>query len=103
MTPPRDKLKTINRAVGKTPTLAGLPSSMMFPLAIAFSITALARTIFGLSFSSCFWLLVWLVATWWIATGGDNYRFLSKFSKAPRWIRATKKYQPLTHEDEPKN
>lgn len=92
-----DYPRAIRKALGKAPTLGGLPSNLLFPSAIAFAIAAMTRTIFGLSWGSMFLLASALIATWWIATGGHSYRFFSQFSRLflPSWIRGGKAYTPL--------
>ncbi|NEP56597.1 MAG: hypothetical protein F6K31_06175 [Symploca sp. SIO2G7] len=93
--------RRINRAIGKNPSLGGIPFSVVFPGAISFGLAAALRLAFGFSWLVMFLVGIWLTASWWAATGGNNFKFLSQFSRLflPTWIRGTLKSQPVLSSD----
>lgn len=90
--------RRVNRALGKNPTLGGIPLSIVFPGLFAFSTAAVLRLVFGLTWLQVALFGIWLTASWWAATGGNNFKFLSQFSRwfLPRWIRGVMTSQPIS-------
>jgi len=93
--------RRINRAIGKNPTLGGIPFSIVFPAILSFAFAAVLRLIFGLTWLQFALFGIWLTASWWVATKGNNFKFLSQFSRLflPTWIRGTLKSQPVLSSD----
>lgn len=90
--------RQVNRSIGKSPSLGGIPLSLAIPALIAFAVTALFQLVIGFSWLTMFLIASWLTGTWWVASGGNNFRFFSRFSGwfLPRWRRGALKYLPIT-------
>ncbi|NEQ47557.1 MAG: hypothetical protein F6K00_30040 [Leptolyngbya sp. SIOISBB] len=89
------KFKSVNTALGQHPRLGPFPAHLLLPLLIAAGIAYFGYAVFGLTLMQAFFLGMFLLATWWLTTGGNSFRFISRFSRwfKPRWIRGA---QPHT-------
>jgi hypothetical protein len=93
------EFRTVNRILGAQPNLGPIPGDQVIPWVI-FMILAyvLGRNIFMLDYLQCFFLAAWMIATWWILTGRQAWRFLSKFISVPTVVRGVARYQSLFEE-----
>lgn len=99
MREPNDsRFRQVNRALGSHPKIGFLPMELAAPIVVAVMTARIANGVFGLRLiPSCF-IGAWLLASWWLVTGGNNFRFLSRFSRwfKPRWFRSVRNYTSWT-------
>lgn len=101
--PRNDKFRPINRALGNQPRFGPFPADMLIPLGASTVLSYIAHAFMGLTLIQTFFVSFWLVATWWLLTGGNAFRYLVKYSRwtKPRWIRGGSTYQPLLNHSKP--
>lgn len=97
----------VNRVVGRHPSLGPIPASMLVPLFVAgigsYLFYSIGSWLFGLGLLPACFFGVWLLASWWVVTGGGhNWRYISRFGRwfVPRWTRGGKRYRSWIHSHE---
>ena len=103
MQDPNSKFRSVNRILGTQPSVGPIPGDQIIPWSIlAFLGYVVGDTLLGLNWLQTCLLVVWLVGTWWILTGKQAWRFLSKFIPVPHVTRGYVRYMSLlerqTHE-----
>jgi hypothetical protein len=87
------RFRRVNSLLDKQPNLGPFPADMIFPWA---SICLINFLLFkSLLQVSWFWFGIitgWACSTWWILTAKQSWKYLSKFVKPPRWVRAITNY-----------
>ncbi|MEL6381578.1 MAG: hypothetical protein AAFQ89_03715 [Cyanobacteria bacterium J06626_18] len=93
-----DEFIPINAALSMKPSLGPIPADQVFPwAAIVLGNIVVVKSLLGLSWIITILSIGWGVATWWILTGSDSGKFLSKFHAPPFWIYGCAQYaSPLT-------
>lgn len=98
MSPRSNKHLLVNRALGTHPRVGFLPTELLVPFLGSGIASYLTHTFFHLSLLASGLFAAWLLATWWIVSGGNSFRYLSRFSRwfKPRWRRDAHNYKPWT-------
>ncbi|MEM9817782.1 MAG: hypothetical protein AAF827_15445 [Cyanobacteria bacterium P01_D01_bin.6] len=88
----------INGALSLKPSLGPIPADQVFPWAcIVLGNLFVVKSLLGLSWIVTILSIGWSIATWWILTGSDTGKFLSKFHAPPFWMYGCAQYaSPLT-------
>ena len=88
-----DEYIQINSALSLKPSLGPIPADQMFPWAvIVLGNIFVVKSLLGLSWIITILSIGWGIATWWILTGSDGGRFLSKFHAPPYWAYGCAQY-----------
>jgi hypothetical protein len=71
---------------------------LLVPLLLSAGISYFGYAVFGFTLAQAFFFGSFLLATWWLTTGGNSFRFISRFSRwfKPRWLRSAKPYTSWT-------
>lgn len=87
----------VNTALSMKPALGPIPADQVFPWsAIVLANLVVVRSLLGLSWIITILSCGWGIATWWILTGSDSSKFLSKFHPPPFWVYGcAQHYSPL--------
>ena len=95
----RNTFHQVNRALGASPTIAFLPAALLGPAVIAVCTARLAQGLLGLTILQSLFVVAFVIATWWLVTGGNNFRYLSRYARwfMPCWQRGARRYTPWTH------
>lgn len=95
---PRHTFRSINRALGKHAPFGPFPAELLLPLVAVTIIAYLGYAFLGLSWIQAGFVGAFLLATWWLLTGGSSFRYVSRFSRwfKPKWIRSAQIYTPWT-------
>lgn len=97
-----DKFRSVNTILGTQPKLGPFPAEQVFPWAvIAFGSYFLFKAVLHFTWLWTCLIAAWGMATWWVLTGGQSWRFLSKFHKTPYWVRGFPRYQSLLDTKKP--
>lgn len=85
--------RPINRALGSQPKLGPLPAELLIPFLVS-AILAYLGSAFGLSLIQALFCGAFLLSTWWLVTGGNSFRYISRFSRwfMPQWYRGARNY-----------
>ncbi len=90
------EFRTVNRILGAQPNLGPIPGDQVIPWVIFMIFSYLVgRNLLMLDYLQCFFLAAWMIGTWWILTGRQAWRFLSKFISVPFIVRGFARYQSL--------
>lgn len=82
-----DDFIQVNGALNLKPSFGPIPADQLIPWSvIALANVIVANRILGLSWIITILSICWGMATWWILTGSDASRFLSKFHPTPYWL-----------------
>jgi hypothetical protein len=82
-----DDFIQVNGALNLKPSFGPIPADQLIPWSmIALTNIVVANRILGLSWIVTILSTGWGIATWWILTGSDASRFLSKFHATPYWL-----------------
>lgn len=82
-----DKYIPVNGALNLKPTLGPIPADQVFPWAvIILGNIFVVKSLMGMSWVITILSCGWGIATWWILTGSDSGKFLSKFHPPPFWL-----------------
>jgi len=77
----------VNGALNLKPSFGPIPADQVIPWSvIVLANIVVANRILGLSWITTILSTGWGIATWWILTGSDASRFLSKFHSPPLWL-----------------
>jgi hypothetical protein len=88
----------VNGALNLKPSFGPIPADQLIPWAvIALANVVVANRILGLSWIITILSIGWGIATWWIVTGSDASRFLSKFHNPPLWLYGNLPYYSPLH------
>lgn len=82
-----DEFIQVNGALNLKPSFGPIPADQLIPWSvITLANIVVANRILGLSWIITILSIGWGIATWWIVTGSDASRFLSKFHHPPLWL-----------------
>lgn len=77
----------VNAALNMRPSLGPIPADQVFPWAvIVLGNLLVVKSLLGMNWIVTILSCGWGVATWWILTGSDSGKFLSKFHSPPFWV-----------------
>jgi hypothetical protein len=81
-----DDFVPVNGAINMKPGFGPIPADQLIPwCVIALFNIVIVNRIFGAGWIPTILCIGWGVATWWVLTGSDASRFLSKFHSPPSW------------------
>ncbi len=81
-----DDFIPVNGAINMKPGFGPIPADQLVPwCVIALFNIVIVNRIFGAGWIPTILCIGWGVATWWVLTGSDASRFLSKFHSPPSW------------------
>lgn len=88
----------VNGALNLKPSFGPIPADQLIPWSvIVLANVVVANRILGLSWLVTILSTGWGIVTWWLLTGSDASRFLSKFHSPPNWLYGNLPYcSPLT-------
>ena len=90
------KFRLVNRILGSQPSLGPIPGNQVFPWTVILFISyTLGYNIIRLGWLNTLLMAAWLIGTWWILTGNQSWRFLSKFVPLPYVVRGHARYLSL--------
>lgn len=100
---PSPKFRPVNRVLGAQPSVGPIPGDQVIPWCVlAFLSIVLGRNILDLGWAQTGLIVGWAIGTWWILTGNQAWRFLSKFINVPYVARGHARYisvlDPQNHE-----
>lgn len=103
--PRNNNFRRINHALGKQASLGPLPADLLIPFLVSAILAYLGYAFLGLTLIQALFLASFLLSTWWLTTGGNAFRFFSRFSRwfLPRWYRGSRRYHSrlnATHKDD---
>lgn len=94
---PSDReFREVNRTIGSHPSLGPIPASQILPFALSTSTVGFLGSMFSWSLLTMGCLTFWITITWWLASGGVNWRLQAKFYAlflTPNWARGFTRYQ----------
>ncbi|NET40191.1 MAG: hypothetical protein F6K19_51035, partial [Cyanothece sp. SIO1E1] len=80
--------RPVNHILGAQPRLGPIPAEQIIPWTSMIGIAYLIGRGLGLDWLMIGLIAAWGIATWWILTGGKNWKFLAKFVPTPTWSRS---------------
>jgi hypothetical protein len=81
-----DDFVPVNGAINMKPGFGPIPADQLVPwCVIALFNIVIVNRIFGAGWIPTILCIGWGAATWWVLTGSDASRFLSKFHSPPSW------------------
>ncbi|MEX0271572.1 hypothetical protein AB3R30_20840 [Leptolyngbyaceae cyanobacterium UHCC 1019] len=81
-----DEFIPVNQVLNSKPQLGPIPGEQVIPwVVIAIISYVLCQGVFGLGWLPTLLVVVWGCASWWVLTGNEGWRFLSKFHGVPTW------------------
>jgi hypothetical protein len=81
-----DDFVPVNGAINMKPGFGPIPADQLVPwCVIALFNIIIVNRIFGAGWIPTILCIGWGAATWWVLTGSDASRFLSKFHSPPSW------------------
>jgi hypothetical protein len=87
----------VNGALNLKPSFGPIPADQIIPWSVIALANLLASRIFEFSWIFTILSTGWGIGTWWILTGSDASRFLSKFHSPPTWLYGgLSYYSPLS-------
>lgn len=94
--------RPINRALGKTASFGPIPTALLIPFLIS-ALTAYLGYVLGFTLLQSSFAGGFLLATWWLVSGGNSFRYLSRYSRwfTPRWQRSAQNYRPWLQQQSP--
>ena len=97
-TPDPNEFIPVNGALNLKPALGPIPGDQIVPWTmIVLANLLIIKQIFGLSWLITGLSICWGIGTWWILTGSDSAKFLSKFHSPPLWLYGNLPFDsPLT-------
>ncbi|HBL13797.1 MAG TPA: hypothetical protein DD379_20860 [Cyanobacteria bacterium UBA11162] len=98
-----DKLKPrkVNSSLDKHPKIAFFPADQFLPWIIILGVSYYVfKVLLQWSWIWTGGVAGWGISTWWILTGENSWRFLSKFVPVPNWVRACIRYQEIITKQE---
>lgn len=102
--PQNNNFRFVNKAVGSQPNFGPFPAFLLIPLLLASVLAYFGYAFLGFSLVQAFFFGAFLLATWWLVTGGNSFRYISRFSRwfKPKWLRSARSYTPfLNHDTKP--
>lgn len=82
-----DEYIPINAALSMKPSLGPIPADQVFPWSVIILCNIfVVKSLMGMSWIITILSCGWGIATWWILTGSDSSKFLSKFHAPPFWL-----------------
>jgi len=86
----------INQILNAKPQLGPIPGEQVIPwLIITIGSYIICQVILSLDWWATGLVAIWGSATWWILTGNESWRFLTKFYRTPKWTRGHLPYNSL--------
>lgn len=86
----------INQILNAKPQLGPIPGEQVIPwLIITIGSYLICQILLSLDWWATGLVAVWGSATWWILTGNESWRFLTKFYRTPKWTRGHLPYTSL--------
>ncbi|KAM3092525.1 hypothetical protein ACKFKG_22170 [Phormidesmis sp. 146-35] len=83
-----DEFIPINQILNSKPQLGPIPGEQVIPwLIITIGSYIICQVVLNLDWWATGLVGIWGSATWWILTGNESWRFLTKFYRAPKWTR----------------
>lgn len=92
--------RPVNRALGSHPSIGPIPAELLIPFMAAAITSYLGNAFLGLSLIQALFLGMFLFSTWWLVTGGNSFRYVSRFSRwfLPQWYRGARRYSSWTNQ-----
>lgn len=91
-----DEFIPVNQILNSKPQLGPIPGEQVIPwLIISIASYLVCQMFLGLDWWATLLIAVWGSATWWVLTGNESWRFLTKFHGTPRWTRGHLPYSSL--------
>lgn len=92
----RAGFRPVNPMLGVQPKFGPFPAEHILPwTVIAFAAYLFCQLLLGLGWLWSGLAAAWGISTWWILTGDKPWRFLSKFTPMPYWVRGYCRYQSI--------
>ena len=86
----------INQILNAKPQLGPIPGEQVIPwLIITIGSYIICQVVLSLDWWATGLVGIWGSATWWILTGNEGWRFLTKFYRTPKWTRGHLSYNSL--------
>ena len=98
---PKYKPIRVNHAVGLQANIGPLHPNLLLPFLGSAAIAFLCYRLFQMRVVHAGVVFSWLFSSWWIVTGGDNWRFLRRFNAwvQRRWVHGSLPYQSFLSHD----
>ncbi|OLP17775.1 hypothetical protein BST81_11915 [Leptolyngbya sp. 'hensonii'] len=92
----RDRFRPVNPMLGVQPRLGPFPAEHILPWSvIGFAAYLLCQVFLNLGWLWTGVIAAWGISTWWILTGDKPWRFLSRFTRTPYWVRGYCTYHSI--------
>ena len=90
----------VTASLNVRPSLGPIPADQVFPWAvIVLGNLVIVKSLLGMNWIITILSCGWGVATWWILTGSDSGKFLSKFHSPPFWVYGCAPYRTPLESD----
>lgn len=95
----QEKKRPVNSLLGEKPSLGPIPGDQVIPWSLIAVLSLGLKLFAGLSWTNAGIFLCWGIGCWWLLTGKRSWRFLNRFSRAPRWAKSYRRYNSPFEED----
>lgn len=92
---PQSAYRPVNAMLGSQPRVGPLPANQLFPWTVISLGLWLVSSLISLPAIWTVLLIFWGDVTWWLLTGKNPWRFLSKFIGVPNLTRGGVTYQSI--------
>ena len=90
------EFRPVLRILGTQPRVGPIPADQFVPWVLIVLLTYfVGQGVFNLGLIQVFAIAAWGIATWWILTGGQTWRFLARWRQAPTFCRGYLSYISL--------
>ena len=91
-----DQFIPVNQVLNHKPQLGPIPGEQVIPWVIIMIVSyVLCQGVLGLDWIATCLISAWGIGSWWVLTGNESWRFLSKFQGVPTWTRGHLPYMSL--------
>ena len=86
------EFRPVNQLLGATPNVGPFPANQVLPWTGILLFGILLGAMFKVPWQWCGMFIIWGIATYWLLTGSNPWKFLARFLKTPRFIRSHPNY-----------
>lgn len=94
----------VSQVLDEQPRLGPLPGEQVIPwTTITLFSFLIGQGVLGLSWVMIGLTSAWGCSTWWVLTGDESWRFLSKFRPTPKWTTGYLRYSRFLSQSQPQS
>ncbi len=87
MSKSQDDFRPVNQLLGASPNLGPVPANQVIPWLVILVIGLSLGSFLAVPWHWCLAFIFWGIATYWLLTGNNPWRFLARFRSTPNWLR----------------